>query len=306
MDPQLHSRLKRSAARLPVLLLASVLLVSGCSVKLAYNNLDRFARWAVSDYVDMTPVQRAYFDDALEEFLYWHRVEHLPRYAAFLEAVESTFADGTDEQEMQGMVNTVLSWADEIEARGLPIAVELLASLDDDQLAALPARLEAGNREIEEPERDLTLAQAQSAWAEEFSDRFRQFSGRLTKQQEAFVHSQSVRYLPERALWAEYRRRWQAQLLALLEQREDLPTFAAAFAQLNRERERYYGDELTGVFANNEALTRETSVWMVNNLSPRQQARFFTRLEELAQDLRELAGAVPPQVPAPDACLVTC
>ncbi len=291
--------------QLTLLLLVGVV-ASGCSVKLAYNNLDRLARWSVNDYLNMNDSQRAYFDDAVDELLYWHRTEHLPRYASFISAVEVSFADGTDGQEMQSMVNAVLGWAAEIESRGMPIAIELLASLDDQQVAAMARRLEERNLEWEEPEVGKTLEQAQAAWAEEFIDRFSRFSGRLTPAQMAHVDRQSVRYIPEMELWADYRRRWQADLLKLLEHRHDLETFAPAFVQLAAARESYYGTELTAIFDSNIALTRDLSVWLVNNLTPKQQERLFQRLNDLAADLRELADAAPEQAPYPESCLLTC
>ena len=42
-------------------LVGILLLGSGCSIKMLYNNADRLARWAVNDYIKMTDEQEAYF-----------------------------------------------------------------------------------------------------------------------------------------------------------------------------------------------------------------------------------------------------
>jgi hypothetical protein len=42
-------------------MVAVLVLGSGCSVKFAYNNLDRFARWGASEYLEMTDDQRRYW-----------------------------------------------------------------------------------------------------------------------------------------------------------------------------------------------------------------------------------------------------
>ncbi len=297
-----------SASSTPVIvaLLLMVALLSGCSVKLAYNNLDRLARWSVNDYVNLNDAQRAYFDDAVDELLYWHRVDHLPRYASFLDALQTSFADGTDEQELQSVVNTVLAWGEEIQDRALPVAVELLGSLEDEQVAVLARRLEESNVELAEPEAGRSLEEAQAEWAAEFEERFARFSGRLTGAQRAYLERQSVRYVPELELWADYRRRWQADLLELLESRRDLEKLETGLVTLAAERESYFGEEFAAVYERNIALTREVSVWMINALTPRQQDRFFGRLEALAADFRELSGQAPDLPPELDACLLTC
>lgn len=287
---------------LAVLLLAA----SGCSVQLAYNNLDRLARWSMSDYIDMTSDQRVYFDAAFEDLWLWHRGEHLPQYAAFLDGLAGRFADGTSEAEMQQVVDQVVAWAEEVQARALPATAEMLASLSDTQVVELAATLEERNREIAEPELDVSMARIRQLWVEEFSERFSRFSGNLTTVQQAYLRGQAERYQPERVLWAEYRRRWQADLLALLRFRQDVAGLERGLDDLARHRELYYGPRLAVIDDNNVKLLRESSVWLVNSLTDRQQQRFGDRLGELAEDFRELAARETGESPAPLPCLVAC
>lgn len=288
------------------LLAVALLAASGCSVQLAYNNLDRLARWSMSDYIDMTSDQRAYFDAAFEDLWVWHRGEHLPQYAAFLESVAGRFADGTSEAEMQQVVDQVVVWAEEVQARALPASAEMLASLSDTQVVELAATLEERNREIAEPELDVSMARIRQLWVEEFSERFSRFSGNLTSVQQAYLRGQAERYQPERVLWAEYRRRWQADLLALLRFRQDVAGLERGLDDLARHRELYYGPRLAAIDDNNVKLLRESSVWLVNSLTDRQQQRFGDRLGELAEDFRELAARETGESPAPLPCLVAC
>lgn len=263
--------------------------VSGCSVQLAYNNLDRLARWSMSDYIDMTVDQRAYFDAAFEDLWVWHRGEHLPQYAAFLDHVAGRFADGTSEPEMQTVVDQVVAWAEEVQARALPATAGILTSLSDAQVAELATTLAERNRELAEPELDASMAEIRQLWVEEFSERFTRFSGSLTAVQQAYLRGQAERYQPERVLWVDYRRRWQADLLALLRFRQDQAGLQRGLRELARHRELYYGSRLAAVDHNNVKLLRESSVWLVNSLTDRQQQRFSDRLGELAEDFRELA-----------------
>ena len=287
--------------------LVAWLCLAGCSVQIAYNNLDRLARWSVSDYVDMSDAQRAYFDARFGELWAWHRRDHLPQYADFLDDFSARLGDPTSEAEMQALVDRVIGWADEIEARSMPMAAELLASLNDDQVARLAAGLEQSNRELAEPELGAPPDQVKKQWREEFAERFTRFSGRLTAVQKAYLARRSADYRPELVLWADYRRRWQRDFLALLDHRHDVERLERGLRRLTARRERHYGSELAEVYDHNVRLTREASVWLMNSLTDRQQQRFADRLDELAEDFRELAAQDPPrQSGEPAPCLVGC
>ena len=134
---------------------------------------------------------------------------------------------------------------------------------------------------------------AQEGWRDEVADIFSQFVGRLSSAQRKYLASQSVRYLPERVLWVEYRRRWQGDLMLLLEEREDAARFGERFVQLAGSREAYYGEELTYIFDHNEELSREVGRWLLNHMTDAQRERLFERLLEFAMVFRELAVEVP-------------
>jgi hypothetical protein len=298
------TRWLRCAACLVIVLGAA----SGCSVKMMYNNMDRISRWVVSDYIDMTPEQRAYFDAEMAGFLYWHRTTHLPQYAAWLESMEPTFTNGTSTEEFEVFMGSLFDWYEEAEARGMPIAIEMMLSLTDEQLARLPVRLEEDNEELAEDEAGLSVEQSQKRWREEFADGFARFAGKLNREQKDYLVQQSVRYVPQYDLWADYRRRWYLDVMALLRDgRNDPEAFAQAFIELaaNR-RSHYYGLELTVIFDHNEVLYRDVSVWLINHLSEKQREKLFTRTGELAEVFRELVAQAPEQAPTESACLVRC
>jgi hypothetical protein len=284
-----------------------LLLSSACSVQVAYNNLDRLARWQVADYVSMDSEQRRYFDASIHDLLAWHRSEHLPQYADWLDGLRFDGPAPFSDADMQALVDQVVAWAREIADRGIPVAAELLASLSDEQVGRLARALADGNRRLAEEELDVPIEAIQQAWAKKTGDRFAQLSGRLTPAQRDHLSRASVRYVPMQVLWADYRRRWQADLLVLLDGREDGAAFGQAFEQLVADQPRYYGSELTAIMERNRRLTVEVSVWLVNNLNDRQRQRFDGRLAGLAEDFRVLAEGSSRRRPAdPLLCLVTC
>lgn len=286
--------------------LAAVLLLSGgCSIKMLYNNADRFARWAANDYLQMDDAQEAYFTQEVNALHYWHRTEELPLYADYLDALPGNLRNGVDEAEVQDIFDTFYSWWKVLEAKSRPFVTQMLMSLSDEQVARLPERLEKDNRELAEDELDRSLEEIQAEWMKQYADTMSRFSGRLTREQKRYLERQSARYVPQFELWAEYRQRWQRDLLALLaEQRHDPLVFEEAFRRLATSREAYYGEELTAVFDRNEALAVEVTAWLLNNLTEQQRERFNERIVEMATTFRELAAEAPAQAPAGGGCLV--
>ncbi len=291
-------------AGLIVCLLASA---SGCSIKMLYNNADRFARWAANDYIQMDDAQEAYFTAEVDAIHYWHRTTELPLYADYLDSLPTTLDKEVTESEVQAVFDTFYGWWEVFEEKTLPFFTEMMMSLSDEQVARLPERLAEDNEAFAEDEFDKSLDDVQADWRKQYVDTLSRFSGRLTRTQKAYLEAQSVRYVPQFELWSEYRARWQADLMDLLRtRRHDPEAFTEAFVALSENRESYYGEELTAVFDSNEKLASEVTAWLINNLTEKQRERFYERIGEMADDFRELAAEVPDEVPVGGSCLVTC
>ena len=273
-----------------LVVLLCALSLSACSIKFAYNNVDRLVRWQMSDYLDLNEAQRDYLQAELKTLMAWHRTQHLPQYAALMYELADQWSDGVTEAQIDALFVQMFAWGDEIEERGMPLAIDILTSMTDEQVAALPRKLEKSNLEWSEDERDKPLEKIQSQWAKEFEDVLERFTGRLIQPQRDYLQRRAGAYQPERVLWAEYRRRWQADLLKLLEKRADEAQFAVQFRALVAAREDYYGEEFTRVSDENTLLGQEIAAYLLSNLTEKQAERFADSLRELAEDFEELSA----------------
>ena len=275
----------------PLFALATLLFcLSGCSVKFAYNNVDRLVRWQMSDYLDLNAEQKDVLQRELNSLMSWHRAEHLPQYAAFSYELADGWRDGVSEAQIAAVVEQMFVWGYEIQTRMMPGSIEILLSLTDAQVAALPVKLERSNVEIAEDEVDVPLADIQAGWAEDFEDAFERFTGRMMREQKAYISRRALAYQPERLMWAQYRRRWQADLLELLELRDSPAEFERGFRELVATRESYYGEEFMRVSEANIDLSREVASYLLSNLSEKQSMRFSESMRDLAEDFAELAA----------------
>lgn len=273
-----------------VLALLMLGVLSGCSIKFAYNNLDRLIRWQISDYVDLNREQKAFLVAEVERVLLWHRKNHLPLYAEYLNQLPTQLSDGVTPDMLQSLFDQFFTWGEEVQAQALPVAIDMMVSLTDEQVAELPERLEKSNIEIEEPEKDVAIDRVQQVWADEFIDSLQRLVGRLDREQKQYVQLRATAYQPERLLWAEYRRRWQADLVKSLDKRADREAFARQFTALVDARESYYSKAFKAVFDANQVLSKEIAAHVLSDLTPRQSERFAEFFQELADDLSELAN----------------
>ncbi|MEZ8029647.1 hypothetical protein A1OW_21410 [Enterovibrio norvegicus] len=123
----------RLDVRLTLLAIVTVLFLSACTNKLAYNTLPFWIDYYLSDYVDMTSTQQKQLDRDLDAFHSWHRQNELPKIRALLENMESQLETPLSYSEINdyhGVVNqTILA-----SLHGLtPALANLIASLSDEQ-----------------------------------------------------------------------------------------------------------------------------------------------------------------------------
>ena len=108
-----------------ITLLLVLLSSSACSTKFIYNNMDRYVRWQVNDYLDLDQEQRAYFKQQLAELIAWHRTNHLPLYSDYIRGLVVQYADGVSEAQIEEAVGQFMVWGLEVEDRGMPVAITL-------------------------------------------------------------------------------------------------------------------------------------------------------------------------------------
>ena len=136
-----------------VLLLSSVLFLSGCTLQFGYNNIDWLVHWYVDDYVDLDREQREQFDTQMDKFLAWHRDNELPRYRNQLTELQQQVKSGSvsSEQWLDHLTRVRQHWwqsRDEMAELMVPLA----NTLSDAQVAALFDELKDQNEESREEE----------------------------------------------------------------------------------------------------------------------------------------------------------
>lgn len=273
-----------------LLLLVLTLLVGGCSTRLLYGNAERLVVWQAQDYVRLDRDQRDWLRSRLRMHLAWHRDAQLPEWAAELRDLEAAVRDDAlGPARLEAFYARGMGWSRELLREVAPTGATLLASLPASALAELPEAFAESNAELNEDYEGLSPEDQRAVWREKAREGLEDWIGSLDARQELLLDATAARVEPDNRWWIAYRERWQAELLAALERREDRSWFGAAFHTLALHRPAFYTPEYRAVRARNDAAYRDFLVALVASLDDAQRDRLGDRLGALAEDFEVLS-----------------
>ena len=282
---------KRQPGRWGILaLLIAAALLSGCSTTRLYNNADRLIAWRADSLLGLSAEQRGAFRDDLGPVLAWHRQTQLPRWADALERLALAVEDDAVSPALVETLETDLR-ADVAElTRALaPAALTLLRSLNDEQVAALPARFAEEDADLNEDYEGLALEAQRAEWARSLEDGLEDWVGRLTPGQQEAIAALSQEIRPDNADWVAYRQAWQRAFLEALERR-DSPWFAAVLPVLMVHRSAFYTPAYAAQRAQNDPAYSAFFPAFLGSLTASQRNRLSGKLRDLSEDFAALAA----------------
>lgn len=203
------------------LLLAGVVLcLSGCSAStFFYNRADWFVAREVDGYVDLSTTQRDALRAAVRDWQTWHRESALPRWHADTRTLARALEAPLSESEVAAWTARAENHADAALDQVMVRLVPLIATLDDDQIAAFWEAFDAARAERREK-----FEKGPEAFQRRVVKQARRWIGRPTAEQRAILDEWAEAQLAARTGDADVlaaRDAWRrAQIKALLTDRE--------------------------------------------------------------------------------------
>ena len=272
------------------LLAASCTRLAYMNVALAYSNATHLLSWTVDDYLDLSHPQKDFVHARLDRAMAWHRSQELPEYRRFLASVdERSGRPFSDEEVARAWADVRADYARVVE-HVLPDAAELLASLDERQLAHLQRRFEEDNRMFLRQSTRGTPAERRAEAAKRMTGHLREWIGPLGDSQRAIVAAWAEAMAPlaeERLADRRYR---QSQTLALARTR-DRARIAAGLHRLLLETDSWRPPELAARFHAREQATLHMIAALSGTLSPAQRVHLQDRIAGYMQDITRLASS---------------
>lgn len=271
-------------------LLFVMVFLTGCTVQLAYNNLDRLVlRW-IDQKVELNAEQSRLVREALNENLDWHCREHLPQYVGLIESLDADLQDGrVNKERLYELGDQISAFGQELIAVSVPIAVELMASLSDDQVQQLSESFEQSNQELIDRLSEPNQADVQIQRAERMEQRFKRFMGRLTDDQRALIDEWASTYQATDGYQLAYAYQWQAALGQALSIRGTNPEQFAERIENLFDPGRGWDDGYRSAVDFNQALSWAMLSDVLALSTNRQRQRLSRKLRSYAGDFDALS-----------------
>jgi len=267
-------------------------LLIGCGVRTTYNNLDWLAiRW-LNDQVSFSAEQELQARNAIERQLAWHCENELPDYIALIERIDRDVATNQITMEsLDGYGEEIFGFGRRLLDRAQPTVMELLASMDEDQVTTLIADIHERNEELAAENDENTPEERRRELVERMDGFLRRLFGRLNTEQQLRLDQWVLDRQPTATFERQRREARDQQFIDALAVRNDPVEFEQ---RMNALFEPAQSDPRPESSAAQQA-TAHNRINMLNTLADvydladdRQIKRLRKRLEDLADDLRNV------------------
>jgi len=280
---------KKTALRL--LAAAGALALAACSAtRLAYDHAGTVIRFTASSYLDLDAAQSEDLTPRIVRFHQWHRSNELPVYAALLQSASQRVAKGiTTEDVAWGLVNVRLRYR-RFAAKAAEDAAPVLATLAPTQLAALERKFAENNEKYTKQFLPSDDKERRGRQLKRMLERFRDFAGELTPDQEFRIGRFALAHERYVALRFEDRQRWQREFVAALKAERKSEELGRHLAEMFEKPELRRSEEFIREDKRWDEDLGQLIVDLDGSLSARQRAHVVRRLSDYAEDFAVLAG----------------
>jgi hypothetical protein len=275
-----------------ILLLAiGTLALAACSAtRVAYDNADTMLRFMASSYFDLDSAQSDDLTPRLARFHQWHRSNELPAYAALLRSASQRAAGGITAEDVAWGLGNVRSRYRRFAAKAAEDGAPVLVTLAPAQLAALEHKFAENNEKYAKQFLSSDHKERRRAQLQRMLERFRDFAGDLTPDQEARIERFALARERHVALRFEDRQRWQRDFVAAIRQERKPEDLGRRLAEMIERPELRRSEEFIREDKRWDEELGQLIVDLDRSLSAKQRAHVVRRLSDYAEDFSVLSG----------------
>ena len=278
-----------SGTKLYIYIAVLFLLLPGCGVKMAYNNLDLLIPWYVDDLISLNEEQQAELEKRLADVITWHRTTQLTQYSAFMRKTRLQIDDGVTVQDLdEAFAEAEKSWRIII-SKITPELVDILMTATDEQKQELFVNIEKQNEEFKKDYLDLSEEKRREDRIKAIQKNFKRWLGSLNDAQKKTIEHYASNFIPiHNDRWL-FRLQWQNEFHNLLYDDPTKPEVRENLEKLFVNMQDMYPDEYRNKRLVNIKLVKEMILKMDGTISNEQFEHLFKRIESYAATFEELA-----------------
>ncbi|MDB4575516.1 DUF6279 family lipoprotein [bacterium] len=272
-----------------IFVIALTSILSACSLKSVYNNLDYLIPSYVEGMVSLDDMLEEHVEQRTLVLINWHRNTQLEQYADLLRSYQRDFGPQLTEQRVSRHMSSMEKlWQPLAEKLNEEMAV-LLPLLNAEQLEELFASIDEKNKEFYEEYVDLDEAELIEEYTDRLVDNYQIWLGDLSGQQEADIEKAAHRFHSSAHIRLEQRKLWQNSIREIL--------YSDDPAEMKSERLRAYfkafdtgrADALSEADEANKQLLAWLTVKLVHAATAEQKEHFMNKTDDYIRIFTELA-----------------
>jgi len=270
-----------------------LLLVAACSSNFAYERLDWLVVWRMGKYVSLTDDQKTNLQAAVQAHLDYVRVYQMPAAADILDRTAREIEVGYITAEMvDARYREMLAEFDQFMLSVVPLSMDFLRSLNEEQVAELFENLEEINQEMYADYSGRTPEEREKNRNKSAIKSTQQWTGRLSKEQKQLLKDALARMEDSSEQWIEYQREWQRRFRALIETRPSEDDYREELTELFVYPRDFHSDEYRAVVDANRQIFNKAFAELLTGLTDKQRKRMVRELDDWAGVLRKLSEGV--------------
>lgn len=274
--------------RLAVTVVVAALILTGCVVRVVYNQLDWLALWYVEDYFDLDREQEELAKQMVGRTISWHRETQLPRYATLMRTMIGGIDPPVDPSFLGERYSEVVALWDELLVQIAPDFARLLQSLSDEQVEELFGNLAEENQELAEDYSGVSREERRAKQDDAIFKAFRRFTGKLSPEQEVLVRTRTSRLHDLSADWLKRREAWQKEFRVVMAGRKSDPSFSLRIADLMLNPNQFDSQGYRELVLENQQSSFGLVAAVLNSLSQKQSEHLRNHLTTYASDFDAL------------------
>ncbi|MEC9376355.1 MAG: DUF6279 family lipoprotein [Pseudomonadota bacterium] len=266
------------------------IVLSSCTTKFLYNQLDRLIIWRVDQFVNLTDGQKQQFKGDLRAYLDLARKEQIPILAYEAKKTSQLLeSKKLPLQSIQKISGRVTNEIDNLITSAVPLLVNLLSQLDPSQKLELFESLKNF--------RNKTYNIYSGETAEERVEKsnrmtfktIERFIGRLDQSQEIIIQDSLNKMADTSEDWIAYQAVWQENLFALIDERPMQKEYELRLKQLLVNPSNLYSKEYQRRIDVNAGIMLQMTTSLIKSLNEKQIKKAKSKLNEYSTTLTRLA-----------------
>lgn len=268
----------------------SLVLVSSCSNKLAYNYLDWAIMWEVNKYVDLNHNQKKIVNTAIDEFHFWHRHTQLSQYAEFFKRAKPILLNNPNASQLHAFTDDMQIFIDNSLVKLIPTIIDITQTLDDKQVEQILKKVDKDNKKFNKKYVDIPIEKLYKIRQKQIGKHLKRLVGSLTNEQKQWLIAWSESLAHHEPLMLDQQYTFRNDYENILQTRTDLNKTTTGINNLMLYKSDDWAPKLRKKIDINQAKTFGFLEKVFQNLTPEQTLKMEKTLDKYIDMFEDLAN----------------